>query len=64
MAKFEITETRPISGVRIWRYEVEADNADEALEKVLNGDIEAESCTEDYDDDNDEDSEYEVEEAE
>lgn len=62
MAKFEVTETRFATGTRIWRYEVEANSEEEALEMVMNGNVEHTSFTDDVEDDN-YDPEYEVEEA-
>jgi len=58
--KYEVTERIPFSGTRILRYEIEAKNAKEALEKVMEGDVEPVSITED-DGDDDGESEYEVE---
>ncbi len=57
MKKFLITETRP--AIYTWHYEVEAENEQEALEKVMEGledpvNTDIEAC--DYSD-----SEYEVE---
>ena len=41
MAQFKIIESRPAT--YYWEYIVEADNETEALEKVLEGNVEAES---------------------
>jgi len=41
MAQFKIIESRP--STYYWEYIVEADNETEALEKVLEGNVEAES---------------------
>jgi len=38
MKKFIITESRPAT--YIWTYEVEAEDQNEALQKVFNGDVE------------------------
>lgn len=59
MKKFIITETRP--AIYTWHYEVEAENENEALEKVLEGlenpiNTDVEAC--EY-----EDSDFKVEEA-
>ena len=56
MKKFAITETRVIH--HLWVYEVEAENEQDALEQVMNGDVEGNDETVDggYE------SEYDVEE--
>jgi uncharacterized protein involved in tolerance to divalent cations len=41
MAQFRIIESRP--AIYYWEYIIEADNEEQALEKVLEGEIEAES---------------------
>jgi uncharacterized protein involved in tolerance to divalent cations len=41
MAQFRIIESRPAT--YYWEYIIEADNEEQALEKVLEGEIEAES---------------------
>jgi hypothetical protein len=38
MKKFIITETRVVH--QLWVYEVEAENGEDALERVMNGDVE------------------------
>lgn len=63
MAKYKITEKQQLIGTRTWRYEVEANTEKEALEKVWNGNVEPQSCTDDIDDDNSEVT-FEVEDAE
>lgn len=56
MKTFIITETRPAT--YIWKYEVEAEDENEAMFKIMNGDIEpVSSSTEVWED---VDSDYEV----
>ena len=62
MNKFEVTQTETFTGVRIYKYQVEANNQDEALDMVMEGTIEPISFMEDFDGVV-EDTEYEVIEA-
>jgi len=43
MPKFEITETRP--AVMTWVFEVEADDEEQALQMVMDGDVSPEDFT-------------------
>jgi hypothetical protein len=58
MAQFRIIESRP--AMYYWEYIVEAKDADEALSKILEGEIEAESTYVEESED-EEDSDYEIE---
>jgi hypothetical protein len=62
MQKFEVVQTETFTGVRIYRYQVEANNQDEALDIVMKGSVEPISFMEDFDGVV-EDTEYEVIEA-
>jgi len=57
MKQFRIVESRPAT--YYWEYIVEAKNETEALNKVLEGNIEAESTY--VEESEDEDSDYEIE---
>jgi hypothetical protein len=56
MKTFIVTETRPAT--YYWEYKVEAETAEEALDKVLNGDVEANDSY--AEEDESEDSDYEI----
>jgi hypothetical protein len=43
MPKFKVTETQQIIGTRTWEYEVEANNQEEALVRVMEGNVKPES---------------------
>ena len=60
MKKFTIIESKP--AIQVWRYEVEAESQEEAVEKIMNGEVDSD----DYwcDDDPFEGFEYEVESEE
>lgn len=58
MKQFRIIESRP--AIYYWEYIVEAESADEALSKILEGEIEAESTYVEESED-EEDSDYEIE---
>lgn len=62
MQKFEVVQTETFTGVRIYRYQVEANNQDEALDIVMEGSAEPISFMEDFDGVV-EDTQYEVIEA-
>lgn len=59
MKEYRIIESRPVT--QCWEYLVEAENETEALNKVLDGEIEPEET---WTEDNEEESDYEIEEAE
>lgn len=60
MKKFTIIESKP--AITSWRYEVEAESQEEAIEKIRNGEVESD----DYwcDDDPFESFQYEVQDVE
>ena len=61
MATYRIIESRPATA--FWEYIVEADNENEALEKVFNSEIEAEDFGYEMDNDDsgdDDDSTFEI----
>ncbi len=60
MKKFSILESK--SCIQVWQYEVEAESEEQALEKIMNGEVD----NEDYwvDDNPFESFEYEVESVE
>ena len=60
MKKFKIIESRPAT--YYWEYIVEAENETEALNKVLEGEIEAGSTY--VEESEDEDSDYEISDVE
>lgn len=65
MAKFRIIETRPATA--FWEYVVEADDENQALEKVFNLEVEAEDHGFELDNDDagdDDDSTFEIFSAE
>ena len=41
MKLFKIIETQEVTILRTWEYEVEAENEEIALDKVMDGDVEA-----------------------
>ena len=60
MKTFKIYETKP--AVQTWIYEVEAENEEQAIEMIKNGDVEAIDFG--YDCELSEDSDFEIEEIE
>lgn len=62
MQKFDVVQTETFTGVRIYIYQVEANNQDEALDIVMEGSAEPISFMEDFDGVV-EDTQYEVIEA-
>ena len=54
--EYRILESRPVT--QYWEYIVKADSETEALNKVLDGEVEADEMW--VEDNNDEDSDYEI----
>lgn len=60
MKKYIITETRPAT--LHWIFEVKAENEEEALHKVMDGDA-GDDIIEHWTEESEEDSEYDIEES-